>query len=140
MKKQSGDTRALGTCKAVLAVAVSLYAAMAGAQTNPAPSDAPLKGSTLVLAQTSSGGCPASGFPGCRPQTDGVFPGGRGAIAAANVGTTASAGPQAGNGTGTSSAGLGSGSNGGVSNSGSGGLGTGGSGGGGGNTGGKGGG
>src|SRR3954468_4046377 len=125
MKKRSGDARTLGTCRAVLAVAVGLYAAMAGAQTNPAPSDAPLTGSTLMLAQTSSGGCGASGFPGCRPQSDGVFVGGRGAIAAANVGTAASAAPRGGNGTGTSSAGSGSGGNGGVSNSGSGGLGSG---------------
>src|SRR5437868_4677372 len=139
MKKQSGDARSLGTCKAVLAVAVGLYAAMAGAQTNAAPSDAPLTGPTLVLAQTSSGDCPVSGFPGCRPQSDGVFPGGHGGIAAASVGTTASAGPQGGNGTGTSSAGLGSGSNGGVSNSGSGGLGSGSTGSGSGNPGGKGG-
>jgi len=36
MKKKNGDARTLGTSKAVLAIAVSLYAAMAGAQTSPA--------------------------------------------------------------------------------------------------------
>ncbi|NKJ49146.1 hypothetical protein CIC12_20890, partial [Burkholderia sp. SG-MS1] len=62
MKRQNGDARTLGTRRAVMAVAVSLYAAMAGAQTNPADSSTGSAG--LVVAQASAMGCPAGGGPG----------------------------------------------------------------------------
>ncbi|NPT57964.1 hypothetical protein, partial [Paraburkholderia elongata] len=72
MKKQSGDTRALGTGKAVLAVAVSLYAAMAGAQTSPAAPAAPSENSAkLMVAQASPIGCPLFDTLGCKQEDGG---------------------------------------------------------------------
>jgi hypothetical protein len=49
MKKQNGDARVLGTRRAVLAVAVSLYAAIAGAQTNPAKPAVPPTGTPGIV-------------------------------------------------------------------------------------------
>ncbi|NPT44204.1 hypothetical protein GNZ12_23430, partial [Paraburkholderia sp. 1N] len=128
MKKQNGDTRALGTSKAVLAVAVSLYAAMAGAQTSPATPAAPSANSTkLMVAQTLPVDCPLFDALGCR-QEDGGSRGGGGvgvaAAAAAGLGSTSPSGSQSSNGSGTSSAGLGA--NGGGSTSNAAGLGAGG--------------
>ncbi|MGA9918969.1 MAG: hypothetical protein WBR17_41220, partial [Paraburkholderia sp.] len=109
MKKQNGDTRTLGTSKAVLAVAVSLYAAMAGAQTSPAAPAAPSASSTkLMVAQTLPIDCPLFDAFGCKQEDGGSrASGGVGVAAAAGLGSTSPSGSQSSNGSGTSSAGLG---------------------------------
>src|ERR1700753_399632 len=135
MKKQNGDALALGTRRAVFAVAVSLYAAMAGAQTNPAASAEPSANSNkMMVAQALPIDCPLFDSLGCKQETSGlVTPSGIGiAAAAGGLGSISAAGGQ-GSGNGTSSAGAagagggGSGANGGNggNNSGSSGLGSG---------------
>ncbi|MDE1005291.1 MAG: hypothetical protein OSB38_06475, partial [Paraburkholderia fungorum] len=111
MKKQNGETRALGTSKAVLAVAVSLYAAMAGAQTSPATSAAPSANSTnLMVAQALPISCSLFDAAGCKQEDGGSrAAGGAGVAAAGGVGATSSSGSQNSNGSGTSSTGVGAG-------------------------------
>ncbi|MDR8398863.1 hypothetical protein NE850_21270, partial [Paraburkholderia sp. USG1] len=131
MKNRNGDALALGTRRAVFAVAVSLYAAMAGAQTNQAPSAAPLVSpSRMMVAQALPIDCPSFDAPGCKRESDDmVTPGGIGVAAAAGgLGSLSAAGSQSGSGGGTSSAGAaaaGSGGGNGGTNSGSAGLGAG---------------
>ncbi|OAJ59784.1 hypothetical protein A6V37_26935 [Paraburkholderia ginsengiterrae] len=107
MKKQNGDALAMGTRRAVLAAAVSLYAAMAGAQTNPATPAALYDSSArLVIAQALPFDCPSWDTLNCRRDISGpVIRGGFGVAAAAGgLGSTSSSGSQ-GSGNGTSSAG-----------------------------------
>src|ERR1700754_887432 len=136
MKKQNGDALALGTRRAVFAVAVSLYAAMAGAQTNPAASAAPsVNSNKMMLAQALPADCLDS--LGCKREIGSlVMPGGSGIAAAAggsvsatgsggngpsSVGATGAGNSGANGGANSGSSGLGSGSTG----SGGGGTGTG---------------
>ncbi|NUY35787.1 hypothetical protein F0160_36040, partial [Paraburkholderia sp. JPY303] len=107
MKKQNGDAWILGTRRAALAVAVSLYAAMAGAQTNSGSTAAPATNpGVMVLAEASvHGGCPSGGGPGCTSQGFGQLGAGALGIAAAGLGPTSSTGSSAGNGTSSTGAG-----------------------------------
>src|SRR6266702_504528 len=111
MKKQNGDARALGTRKAVLAAAVSLYAAMAGAQTNPALLAAPPDSSAeLIVAQALPIDCPMFDTLGCKQEVDSLSTSvgiGVAAAAADGLGSTAAGGALGSDGSGTSSAGLG---------------------------------
>src|SRR5579859_8091557 len=96
MKKQNGDTRTLGTSKAVLAIAVGLYAAMAGAQTNPAAPVAPSASSTkLMVAQALPIDCPLFDTLGCKKDDGGLRAfGGSGVAAAGGLGSTSASGSQ----------------------------------------------
>lgn len=127
MKKQNGETRALGTGKAVLAVAVSLYAAMAGAQTNAATSVAPSADSTkLLIAQALPISCSLFDAAGCKQEEGGSrAAGGAGVAAAGGLGATSSSGSQNSNGSGTSATGVGAGGSSSGSTSNSAGLGAG---------------
>ncbi|MBC8750369.1 hypothetical protein F6X42_28415, partial [Paraburkholderia sp. WC7.3b] len=124
MKKQNGDAWILGTRRAALAVAVSLYAAMVGAQTNSGSTAAPeTNRGVMVLADVGAyGECPSGGGPGCTSQGGGRLGSGGFGVAAAGLGSTSTTGSPAGNG--TSSTGAGASSSGGNSsaNSGPGGV------------------
>src|SRR5471032_2299453 len=101
MKKQNGDARVLGTRKAVLAIAVSLYAAIAGAQTSSTNSVAPSTNSSrLVIAQATPIGCSSLDPQGCKPEPLSLLAAGDIGIAAAGAGSTSSAGSPGGDGSG----------------------------------------
>ncbi|MBC8742573.1 hypothetical protein F6X40_39455, partial [Paraburkholderia sp. UCT31] len=125
MKKQNGDAWILGTRRAALAVAVSLYAAMAGAQTNSGSTAAPATNpAVMVLAEASvHGGCPSGGGPGCTSQGFGQLGAGAFGVAAAGLGPTSPTGSPAGNGTSSTGTGAGSGGGNSSANSGPGGVG-----------------
>ncbi|NPT68252.1 hypothetical protein GS910_29060, partial [Paraburkholderia sp. RL16-012-BIC-B] len=125
MKKRNGDARTLGTSKAVLAIAVSLYAAMAGAQTSSAEPVAQSASSTkLTVAQVLPIDCPLFDTLGCKQDDGGLRAfGGSGVAVAAGLGSTSASGSQSSNGSGTSSTGAGANGSGGGSTSGAVGLG-----------------